>query len=288
MVFEQEGDNPNMITIPDELLEGYEDVLPSEESENDNTQDSNNDDNASNSNQDVDDVNTEPTEVEDEEQEDEKSEKEKSLERGLNKERQKRKEAQKKAKELEERIKALEEANKKSEKTTLDTLIESGVEEGIAKSIASAIDNKKDNSKKLEEEIAELRFEKDLTAKSKEEGFEDIEEYADEIKELVDKGLSIEQAYYATSYNKPKTVNTKREIERKLEAKMQNNNAKKQILGNTNSNVGASSNSNHKVNLSKEEYAVARAAGMSPEDYAAVKGMGSIKDYTNYTARKKK
>lgn len=282
MVFEQEGDNPNMITIPDELLEGYEDVLPSEEPEND-TQDSNNDDNASDSNQDVDDVNTETTEVEDE-----KSEKEKSLERGLNKERQKRKEAQKKAKELEEIIKALKEANKKPEKTTLDTLIESGMDEGVAKSIANAIDSKKDNSKKLEEEIAELRFEKDLTAKSKEEGFEDIEEYADEIKELVDKGLSIEQAYYATSYNKPKTVNTKREIERKLEAKMQNNNAKKQILGNTNSNVGASSNSNHKVNLSKEEYAVARAAGMTPEDYAAVKGMGSIKDYTNYTARKKK
>ena len=282
MVFEQEGDNPNMITIPDELLEGYEDVLPSEEPEND-TQDSNNDDNASDSNQDVDDVNTETTEVEDE-----KSEKEKSLERGLNKERQKRKEAQKKAKELEEIIKALKEANKKPEKTTLDTLIESGMDEGVAKSIANAIDSKKDNSKKLEEEIAELRFEKDLTAKSKEEGFEDIEEYADEIKELVDKGLSIEQAYYATSYNKPKTVNTKREIERKLEAKMQNNNAKKEILGNTNSNVGASSNSNHKVNLSKEEYAVARAAGMTPEDYAAVKGMGSIKDYTNYTARKKK
>ena len=287
MVFEQEGDNPNMITIPDELLEGYKDVLPSEEPEND-TQDSNNDDNASDSNQDVDDVNTETTEEENEEQEDEKSEKEKSLERGLNKERQKRKEAQKKAKELEEKIKALEEANKKPEKTTLDTLIESGVEEGIAKSIASAIDNKKDNSKKLEEEIAELRFEKDLTAKSKEEGFEDIEEYADEIKELVDKGLSIEQAYYATSYDKPKTVNTKREIERKIEAKMQNNNAKKQILGNTNSNVGASNNSNHKVNLSKEEYAVAKAAGMTPEEYAAVKGMGSIKDYTNYTARKKK
>lgn len=287
MVFEQEGDNPNMITIPDELLEGYEDVLPSEEPEND-TQDSNNDDNASDSTQDVDDVNTETTEVNDKEQENEKTEKEKSLERGLNKERKQRKEAQKKAKELEERIKALEEANKKSEKTTLDTLIESGVEEGIAKSIASAIDNKKDNSKKLEEEIAELRFEKDLTAKSKEEGFEDIEEYADEIKELVDKGLSIEQAYYATSYDKPKTANTKREIERKLEAKMQNNNAKKQILGNTNSNVGTSSNSNHKVNLSKEEYAVARAAGITPEEYAAVKGMGSIKDYTNYTARKKK
>lgn len=287
MVFEQEGDNPNTITIPDELLEGYEDVLPSEEPEN-NAQDSNNDDNANNSNQDVDDVNTETTEKENEGQEDKKTEKEKSLERGLNKERKQRKEAQKKAKELEERIKALEEANKKPEKTTLDTLIESGVEEGIAKSIASAIDNKKDNSKKLEKEIAELKFEKDLTAKSKEEGFEDIEEYADEIKELVDKGLSIEQAYYATSYDKPKTVNTKREIERKLEAKMQNNNAKKQILGNTNSNVGASNNSNNKVNLSKEEYAVARAAGITPEEYAAIKGMGSIKDYTNYTARKKK
>lgn len=280
------GNSPDKITIPDELLEGFEDVISSEESGNE-TQDSDNND-ANNSNQEVDDVNTETTEEENEEQEDKKTEKEKSLERALNKERKQRKEAQKKAKEWEERIKALEEATKKPEKTTLDTLIESGMDEGVAKSIASAIDSKKDNSKKLEEEIAELKFERSLTAKSKEEGFEDIEEYADEIKELVDKGLSIEQAYYATSYDKPKTVNTKREIERKIEAKMQNNNAKKEILGNTNSKVGASNNSNHKLNLSKEEYAFARMAGMTPEEYSAVKGMGSIKDYTNYTARKKK
>ena len=284
---EQEGVNnsSDVVTIPDELLEGFEDVLSSQEPEND-TQDSNNSDDASNSSQD--DVDTVDTDTTQGEQANEKKKKKKSLERGLNKERKQRKEAEKKARELESRIKALEDASKKAEKSTYDTLIESGVEENIAKSIASAIDNKKDNSKELEKEIAELKFEKSLSAKSKEEGFEDIEEYADEIKELVDKGLSIEQAYYASSYDKPKTINTKREIESKIEAKMQNNNARKEILGNTNSNVGASTNSTKKINLSKMEYAVAKMAGMTPEEYAAVKGMDSVKDYTNYAARKKK
>lgn len=275
--------NSNVVDIPDELLEGFEDVLPSQDAEND-TQDTDNEDASNSSQNDVETVDTETTQ----EFQEEKTEKEKSLERGLNKERKQRKEAEKKAKELEQRIKALEDASKEPEKTTYDTLLESGVDESIAKSIASAIDNKKDNSKELEKEIAELKFEKSLSAKSKEEGFEDIEEYAEEIKELVDKGLSIEQAYYATSYDKPKTINTKREIERKIEAKMQNNNAKKEILGNSNSNVGASTNNTQKLNLSKMEYAVAKMAGMTPEEYSAVKGMNSVKDYKIYASRKKK
>lgn len=275
--------NSNVVDIPDELLEGFEDVLPSQDTEND-TQDINNEEASNSSQNDVETVDTETIQG----LQEEKTEKEKSLERGLNKERKQRKEAEKKAKELEQRIKALEDASKEPEKTTYDTLIESGVEESIAKSIASAIDNKKDNSKELEKEIAELKFEKTLSVKSKEEGFEDIEEYAEEIKELVDKGLSIEQAYYATSYDKPKAINTKREIERKIEAKIQNNNAKKEILGNSNSNVGTSTNNTQKLNLSKMEYAVAKMAGMTPEEYSAVKGMNSVKDYKIYASRKKK
>lgn len=216
----------------------------------------------------------------------EKTEKEKSLERGVNKERSLRKAAEKKNKELEERIKALEEKNKEPEKSTLDTLLESGVDESIAQSIANAIDNKKNNSKELEREIENLKFEKSLSSKSKEEGFDDIEEYAEEIKEFVDKGLTIEQAYHVVSYDKP-TVNTKREIERTLEAKMQNNNAKKEILGNINSNVSAKIDNSSRLNLSKDEYIIAQMAGMTPEEYSAMKGINSNKDYTKFKSKKK-
>lgn len=262
--------NDNEIEIPDELLEEAGVEMPKEETGNEpETNNAGND-------------NPEP---ENQDEKPEKTEKEKDLERALNKERKQRKESQKKAKELEDRIKALEEATKKPEKTTLDTLIESGVEEGIAKSIASAIDNKKDNTSKLEKELADLRFERNLSAKSKEEGFEDIEEYADEIKEFVDKGLTIEQAYHALSYDKP-TSNTKREIERTIEAKMMNQNAKKEMLGNTNSNVGKSTDTKAKVNLSKNEYLVAQIAGITPEEYAAMKNVNSNKDYKKLKKKK--
>lgn len=211
-----------------------------------------------------------------------------SLKRGVNKERNLRKAAEKKNRELEERIKALEEASQTPKKTTVEELIENGVDESIAKSIAAAIDKKQDNSSKLAKELAEVKFENTLTKKSKEEGFEDIIDYADEIKELVDKGLTIEQSYYAVTYDKPKTKDTKSEIERKVEAKLQNNQARKDILGNYNSNSGAVTNSNAKIKATAEEKGIAAMAGMSVEEYVALRDMESVKDYQKYNAAKKK
>lgn len=208
-----------------------------------------------------------------------------SLKRGLNKERALRKAAEKKNKEFEARLEALEKASKVEEKTTLDTLIESGVEESIAKSIAKAIDSKQTDTSKFEKEIADLKFDNSLKALSKQEGYEDIEDYADEIKDLVDKGLTIEQSYHALNYDKPQTKNTKSEIERKLEAKMQNNNARKEMLSGINSNSGASKN-NNKVNLSATEKAIAAAAGMTVQEYEVYKNMQSNRDYTKYKGSK--
>ena len=211
-----------------------------------------------------------------------------SLKKGLNAERKQRKEAEKKVKDLEARMTALENANKKQEKSTLDELIESGIDEEVAKSIAKAINKEKGDTSKLEKQVKDLQFSNDLMAKSKEEGFENILDYADEIKSLVDKGLTIEQSYYATSYKQPKTNNTKSEIQRKLEVKMQNNAARKEILGNLTNQTGASANSNtSKVQASAEEIAIAARAGMSIEEYVAMRDMKTTKDYSVYKSKKK-
>lgn len=204
-----------------------------------------------------------------------------SLQRGLNKERALRKAADKKNKELEARLEALEKASKGEEKSTYDTLIENGVDESIAKSIAKATD-----TSKFEKEIADLKFDNSLKALSKKEGYEDIGDYADEIKDLVDKGLTIEQSYHAVAYDKPQTQNTKSEMQRKLEAKMQNNNARREILQNTNNNSGVANNSKT-IKLTGAEKAVAAAAGMTPEDYSEMKSIDSINDYDKYKSRKK-
>lgn len=231
---------------------------------------------------------TETEESETEENNNTETEKE-LLKKDINKERKKRKDAEKKARELETRILALEEANKVHEKSTLDELIENGVDESIAKTIAVAIDKKNGTDSKTKQELADLKFKVSLSEKSKEEGFEDILDYADEIKDLVDKGLTLEQSYYATTYDRtPKTANTKSEIERKLEAKMQNNTARKEILGNSlNSNSGASNSSKTKINATAAEKAIAAAAGMSVEDFVALRDMDSVKDYNSYKSRKK-
>lgn len=213
-----------------------------------------------------------------------------SLKRGVNRERKARKEAEKKNKELEARIKALEDAQtqKTPQKTTAEELIESGVDEDIAKSIAAAIDKKQDSNSTLAKELADVKFENALNKKSKEEGFEDIVDYADEIKELVDKGLTIEQSYYAATYDKSKTQDTKSEIERKVEAKIQNNQARKNILGNYNNDAGTVANSKAKANATSEEKAMAAAAGLTVEEYAAYRDMESVKDYNKFNAAKKK
>lgn len=212
-----------------------------------------------------------------------------SLKRGVNKERKARKEAEKKNKELEARIAALEEAAKTQTKTTEEQLIESGVDENIAKSIASAIDKKQTSSGKLEKELSDMKFKLELSEKSKEEEFSDIMDYEDDIKELVDKGLNVEQAYYALNYNKEKNNNTKTEIERKVEAKMQNNQARKNILGNINSGAGSAvNNSSAKPKATAAEIAAARMAGISINDYLAAKNANSIKQYNDYNNKKTK
>ena len=63
---------------------------------------------------------------------------------------------------------------------------------------------KQSNSNKVEQELASMRFKLELSEKSKDSIFSDIMDYEEDIKDLVDKGLSVEQAYYALNYDKTK------------------------------------------------------------------------------------
>lgn len=232
---------------------------------------------------------TEPVEPEKVEKEHTIDEEKENLKKGVNYERKLRKEAEKKNKELEARLTALENASKVPEKTTLDELVENGVDESIAKSIASAIDKKQEGSQKVEKELSDMKFKYELSEKSKESNFSDIMEFEDEIKAFVDKGLTIEQAYYALNYDKAKSINTKSEIERKVEAKLQNNQDRKEILGNINSNAGGViHNDKDNPKASANEIAMAKLAGMDINDYLAAKNADSIRQYDSYLKKKTK
>lgn len=210
-----------------------------------------------------------------------------SLKRGLNAERKARKEAEKKNKEFETRLLALEKANEPKEKTTLEELVENGVDEDIAKSIAGAIDKRQSNTSKVENELRDMKFRYELSEKSKDDNFSDILDFEDEIKSLVGKGLTIEQSYYALNYKNLKSINTKSEIERKVEAKLQNNQTRKEILGNINSSEGGSiQNNESKPKATSTEVQMARLAGIDIDDYLAAKNSDSIKQYDSYLKRK--
>mgnify|MGYP005759108875 CR=1 FL=1 len=210
-----------------------------------------------------------------------------NLQKSLNYERKLRKEAEKKNKKLEAAL--TENSNKEKEKDTLQDLINSGVDESIAKSIISAINKKNESSNNLEKELAEANFKVELLEKSKESNFSDIVDYEDEVKTLVDKGLTIEQAYYALTGDKSKTKNTKSEIERKVEAKIQNNQTRKQILGNVNSNAGnAIKSSDTTPKATATEIAMAKMAGIDINEYLAAKNADSFRQYNDYQNRKVK
>lgn len=209
-------------------------------------------------------------EDETEEQEDEeadKSAKEKQLLSALNEERKKRKALEKQLK------------SKKTETNAYDELVKAGVDEDLAKTLANVV-------ARPSKDVEELRVENQILKLSKQDGFEGIEEYTDEIKDFVDKGLTIEQAYYACSGGKKTSKNTDAEMQRKYEAKMRNKQAKKEIL-NIEPTGGSPKIVEKKQNYSPLEAAAANAAGMSIEEYLAYRDMDNANDYEKYSKSKK-
>lgn len=210
----------------------------------------------------------ETTEEETEEVDEEETEKER-LKAALNAERKQRK--------------ALEKALKKSKtsksNSTYDELIKQGIDKEIAKTLAKAINQPN-------ERMADLQFQTDLTKASKKSEFADIEKYEDEVREFVDKGLTIEQAYYAATGGK-KSANTKSDIKREVEAKFKNKQVKSTILDiDTNSTVTETKQT--KLKYSKAELLTAKEVGMTIEEYKAMQNIDNIRDYDKYQNSKTK
>ena len=251
--------NEEGIAIPEEYLEGIEteetttedEVVDQEATEEEVVEEG------------TEEVSEETEEVKDNTEEEDFKDKE-SLLKALNNERKQRKELQKQLKTS---------VKEESKKSTYDSLVESGIDTEIAKTIAKAIEEPM-------QEVAGLKYENNILQMSKKPGFEDVQEYADDMKPLIDKGLTYEQAYYAISGSQ-KTVNTKREIERELEAKLKNNKAKQKVIE-VDSQATSPEVKEKKARYTQEQIAVASAAGMSIEDYIEFSKMRNTKDYDKY------
>lgn len=169
----------------------------------------------------------------------------------------------------------MKKAPKKEESSTYKQLVASGVDESIAKTLAETSDKSRD-------ELEELKFELSLSKASKKKGFEDIESYADEIRPFVDKGLTVEQAYYVATGERQK-INTKAEITRQIEAKMQNQKIKNKVQKVDTTGSASVKETNKPSSL---DVKMAKAFGMSIEDYEAFKGVESQADYQKLKNKK--
>lgn len=162
----------------------------------------------------------------------------------------------------------------KKESTTYKQLVASGVDETIAKTLAETSDKSRD-------ELDELKFELSLSKASKKNGFEDIESYAEEIRPYVDKGLTVEQAYYVATGEKSR--NTKAEIQRQVEAKIKNQKIKNKVQHVDTTGSASVKSSNKPSSL---DIKLAKAFGMSMEEYEAYKGIESQADYNKFKNKK--
>ena len=174
---------------------------------------------------------------------------------------------------------------KKSDITATSTykdLVAKGIDSDVAEAIAKSVEKR---SEETTSQIEDLKFEAAMIKASKKTGFEDIEDYAEDIRPFVDKGLSIEQAYYVAVGEKGKT-NTKAEIERQIEAKMKNQKAKSKIQ--KIDTTGGSGSIKTKETYSAMDIKMAKAFGMSPKEYADYKNINSEKDYQKMKSKNKK
>ena len=180
-----------------------------------------------------------------------------------------------KRKELEKQLKKGKEGT--TELSTYDSLISQGIDAGLAKTLSNAIS-------KSGKESADLKFTVEMLRVSKNPEFADIEAYSDEVKEFVEKGLTIEQAYYAATGGVKTEKNTRTEIKRELETKLKNQRTKAQILDIDTTSTAVEKN-NKGLKYTREELATAKEVGLSIEEYKALQNIETVEAYEEFNKK---
>lgn len=229
---------------------------------------------------------TETTEeVEEEEPAEEEAPKKDSIHQALDSERSRRKQAEKELKEL--RAKLDQEKAEKDEAELMSKereeykkkMLEGDlVDEDVAEKLLDVfgedlIKTKIANNKRTEEES----FEKEFNELKQDELFMDADTYKSKIRELTGKGLTMEEAYFA-SVGKGRFTQMKKDMEVELEQKLLNNEKKADKV-----DVGhAEAKSEPKgVRYTKREREIARETGLDVSEVHKRLNTDKIEDFVN-------
>lgn len=218
-----------------------------------------------------------------EEEEEEEPKKKDSKTQALDAERARRKQAEKELKELKAKLKA--EDDKKTEEDTITKeredmkkkMLEGDlIDEETADKLLDAfgndvIKNKLDNQSRLERE----KFEEEFSELKKEDLFMDADNYKEQMRDLMKKGLSARQAYMA-SVSDARFIQMKKDLQVEAEQRLLNSSerANKIDVG-----VQESKSETKGTVYSKEEQRIAKETGLPVKEVHKRIKMDSIDDF---------
>ena len=175
----------------------------------------------------------------------------------------------------------------KGDDETKKKLDELGLDESIAETLASLINNSKSKADNVEalvnRKFRDLEFE---NLKS-DPFYSDAEEHREELEEMAEKtGMSVRQCYNALFGDK-KFKLSQAELRSQIEQEVLANIKKRQEYGNIDTTENGNTEVKSKLKLTKDEVSFAKAAGMTPAEYAAFKNAKDVSQFEKILKKKK-
>lgn len=205
--------------------------------------------------------------------------------KALTAERARRKEAERKLKELEAKLDAEKVAKENEDKISKEReaykrkMLEGDlVDEEVADKLLDVFGEDIIKTKIANQARAEAEdFDKELSELKKDDLFMDADVYKPQIKEFMSKGLTMEEAYFA-SLSRARVSQLKKDMEVEIEQKLLNNNEKTSKI-----DVGHAEAKSEvkKGKYTKREQEIANETGLSVQDVKKRSGMFELEDMLN-------
>ena len=205
--------------------------------------------------------------------------------KALTAERARRKEAERKLKELEAKLDAEKVAKENEDKISKEReaykrkMLEGDlVDEEVADKLLDVFGEDIIKTKIANQARAEAEdFDKELSELKKDDLFMDADVYKPQIKEFMSKGLTMEEAYFA-SLSRARVAQLKKDMEVEIEQKLLNNNEKTSKI-----DVGHAEAKSEvkKGKYTKREQEIANETGLSVQDVKKRSGMFELEDMLN-------
>lgn len=167
-----------------------------------------------------------------------------------------------------------------------NSLLDAGYDEKFIKVLKSNINKTSKKTETLENIIKQKFRDMEFKELTKDPNFSDADLYRDDIEKFMDKtGLNAEQAYLAL-YGKSKLLKNKSDIEREAEQRVINNYKKKENIVIDTTDTGKQMTDKVKGKLTNDEIEIAKAAGMTPQEYYALKNSKTIEQINKVLKKK--